>query len=144
VLDDEVKIGSFGAHLAIDDPLLAWLSGIAMLLTIIGTYGVAAHAIARRTKEIAVRLALGAPERAIVHLIVRFALIPTIAGILVGLGAGAAAAVVLERFVFGFEPSRATAYVSAGLLPLSLALVCSSWPARRAARIPPADSLRAE
>jgi putative ABC transport system permease protein len=66
--------------------LLGWFSTIAALLSIIGTYGIAARAVARLTKEIAVRLALGAPNRLIVQLVARSALIPTTAGIVVGPG----------------------------------------------------------
>jgi predicted permease len=124
--------------------LLAWFSVIAVLLTVIGTYGIAAQAVARRTKEIAVRLALGAPDWTIVQLIARSALIPTTAGIALGLGVGATAATLLESFVFGLEPSHIAPYASAGLVLITVALASSWWPARRAVRTPAAESLRAE
>jgi putative ABC transport system permease protein len=124
--------------------LLGWFSAIAVLLTIVGTYGIAAQAVARRSKEIAVRLALGAPDRAIVQLITRSALVPAVAGIAAGLAAGGAAATLLRHVVFGLEPSQAAAYTGAATLLLCVALASSWWPARRALRIPPAESLRAE
>ena len=117
---------------------------MAILLTIGGTHGIAAQAVIRRRKEIAVRLALGAPDRVVVRLITRAALIATTVGILIGIGTATAAGRLAQGLVFGLEPSEVGAYASAGLLLLTVALASSWWPTRQAIRVAPVETLRAE
>ena len=116
----------------------------ALALAVVGVYGLIAFAVARRTRELAIRMALGAQDRSVVALVVRHGVGLAAAGI----GLGIAAALALTRFLsgllYGVSPADATVYaaVSAGLVIVTTA---ASWlPARRATRVDPGIVLRAE
>jgi predicted permease len=124
--------------------LLTLFAGLALGLAGIGTYGVIAFLVSQSTREVGIRMALGATPRGILMLIVRQGLAVTVIGIGLGLGG----ALVLTRFMaallFGVE---ATDPVTFGAIPVVLgavALVASYLPARRAARVDPIASLRTE
>lgn len=124
--------------------ILAWFAGLALVLSLIGVYGLASDTVAQRTREIAIRLALGGPEGAVVRLVTRSALVATVAGLAVGLAGAAVAASAAHAFVFGLEPFRPSAYSSAAVLILGVAALGLWWPASRAVKIAPAQTLRAE
>ena len=141
-LDDYVR-----AELAAERMLfqiLVWFAGIAIVLSLIGVYGLASDTVARRTREIAIRLALGGPEGAVVRLVTRSALVSTVAGLTVGLAGAAVAASVARTLVFELEPFRPSAYTSTAVLTLGVAALGLWWPASRAVKIAPAQTLRAE
>jgi putative ABC transport system permease protein len=106
-------------------------------------YAVVAYNVAARRTEMAVRLAVGATPRALTGMVVRQGSVPIAAGIIVGLAGSAAAARSLRALLFGITPQDPPTYLAAGLALLVVALLSCWWPARRAARVSPIDSLRA-
>jgi hypothetical protein len=124
--------------------ILAWFAGLALALSLIGVYGLTSDTVARRRREIAIRLALGGPERAVIRLVTRSALVSTGTGVALGLGGAALAASGARTLVFGLEPFRPWPYTAAAALILAVAVLGLWWPASRAVRIQPAQTLRAE
>jgi putative ABC transport system permease protein len=120
------------------------LAGLALLLTSAGIYGVVAYTTALRTKEVGIRVALGASPRDIAAVVFRSALVPLTAGLIVG----ATGALILSRFVSSllFETSHtdSIAYLSAAVLLVSLGVIASIRPAWRAATADPLHALRTE
>ncbi len=115
-----------------------------LLLVAVGIAGVTAHGVTRRTREIGVRLALGANPVAVVGMVVRQVVAPVLVGLGVGLSAGLAVSRVLTSFLYEITPQDPVTHVAASSLLLAVALLASWLPARRAARVRPADALRAE
>jgi len=127
---------------------LAVLSGsfaaLALVLTSIGVYGVIAYAVRRRTREIGVRIALGAARPEVTRLLLAGVLRLLAVGVAIG-GVGAFFALrALRGTLFGIAPSDVTMPVVAGLLLAAVALVAGWIPARRAGRLDPMDALRQE
>lgn len=124
--------------------LLLIFAGLALLLAAIGVYALVAHSVAQRRKELAIRLALGAPAGAIRALIARQALAPVALGALAGLAAAAAGGRLLQSLLYGVNAGNpATLGAAAGVVLLAAALACV-LPARRATRVDPNAALRAE
>jgi ABC-type antimicrobial peptide transport system permease subunit len=124
--------------------LLALLAAVALVLAIVGVYGVTAHAVRQRTREIAIRLALGLTPRAVGRLLLG----EGAALMLVGLIAGGAAAVwgagVLRSQVYGIDRTSPATFAVAAVV-LTIAVVAGGYlPARRAARVDPSSVLRAD
>jgi len=128
--------------------VIAWLAGsvgvIAILLAAIGIYGVTAFAITLRTKELGVRVALGARSGQVLRLVMRRALAVASIGSLIGVAAAALATQLLSGFLFGIRPLDVPSFGSAIAVLLSMAVLASLLPARRAARLDPVIALRAE
>ena len=126
----------------------AWLFGLfgvaAMLMAAIGVYGVAMYAIAQRTKEIGIRMALGAARRDVSRLVVWQTLGPTLVGVACGLAAASLATRVVATMVYGVTPLDPVTFAGAALTLLNVALIASYLPARRAMRIDPLTALRCE
>lgn len=122
--------------------LLACFAGLALFLAAVGTYGVMAYAVTQRTKEIGIRVALGATRSAVLRGVVGEALKLA----LVGLIAGAIAAQFLTRFIaallFGVSPTDALTYVAVSVVLATVAVLASCVPARRALRVDPLTALR--
>jgi ABC-type antimicrobial peptide transport system permease subunit len=117
---------------------------IAVLLAAIGLYGVLAYSVARRTREIGVRMALGAQKGHVLGLIVRESAAVVGLGALIG-GAGAlAAGKAAAGLLFGIGPLDPVALGAAALVLALVCAVATLLPARRAARVDPAVALRAE
>jgi predicted permease len=115
-----------------------------LLLAAIGIYGVVAYSVGRRTREIGIRMALGADPRAIVRLLLRQGMVMTAIGIGVGLLAGAAAAQVLRSLLFGIPSLDPIAFGGAALLFSIVSVAASYIPARRALGVDPMIALRSE
>jgi predicted permease len=124
--------------------LMGFFGGLALLLAAAGVYGVAAYAVAQRTREIGVRMALGARARDVVALFVRQALWRVAAGGAVGLVLAIAVARLLGSVLYGVGSFDALSLAGAAGV-MTLAAVTASWlPARRAARVDPVVALRAD
>jgi putative ABC transport system permease protein len=124
--------------------LLGTFAGAALLMAVVGIYGVIAYSVAQRTREIGIRIALGAEPGALVRAVVRQAM-----GIaLYGITAGLAAAVVLTRFMasllYDVKPDDLATYVLVALSLTATAVLASFGPALRAARVDPLVALRYE
>jgi predicted permease len=117
---------------------------LAVILTAVGVYGVVAYATARRTREIAVRLALGADARGIVGLVVRDGLGWTIAGIAAGLAGALMLTRYLASLLFGIGAQDPATFAGVAVLLAITALVAAAIPAIRATRVDPMLALRSE
>jgi putative ABC transport system permease protein len=117
---------------------------VVLLLSAIGLYGVTSYAVNRRTREIGVRMALGADHGSVLRLVVRQGLMLTALGVTLGLVAGAAGAQVMRSLLFGISAFDPVAFGGATLLFGAVSLAASYLPARRATRIDPMIALRAE
>jgi ABC-type antimicrobial peptide transport system permease subunit len=124
--------------------LVGGFAAMALVLGVVGLYGVIAYSVSQRTREIGVRMALGAPRRSVYGLILREAGWLTGIGIVLGLGCSIGAATGMRKLLFGTEAWDATTLVSVALVLGSAAMLASYIPARRAAGVDPAEALRAE
>jgi predicted permease len=124
--------------------LMVCFAGLALALTCVGIYGVAAYAVSQRVQEIGLRMALGARPAGVVALVVRQGVAPAAAGLVVGLGVALLLTKVLSKLLFGIGPRDPLSFASVAVVLLGVAIVASYVPARRAARVDPAGALRAE
>ena len=124
--------------------LLAVFAGVAAALAAIGIYGLLAYAVEQRTREIGLRMALGAQRRQVLALVLRRGVALTLTGLTLGAAAAAGAARVLESLLFGVTPVDGTTYASVLLLFFLVALLAAYVPARRATRVDPLVALSAE
>jgi predicted permease len=117
---------------------------LALTLAAIGIYGVLSYSVSRRTREIGVRVALGATRRDVAALVVRESLTMTTVGIVIGLAAAAGLTRFLASILFEVQPGDPRTYAAAGAVLVAVALVATWLPARRAASVDPLIALRAE
>jgi ABC-type antimicrobial peptide transport system permease subunit len=133
----------------IDEPrmrasLVGLFAGLALLLGMLGIYGVASHTVTQRTQEISIRMALGAPGPEVARMVIGGALRLSAIGAAVGLLASMAMAKTLGSLLFGIQPlDPLTLIASCGFL-MTAAVAASYFPARRAMRIDPVIALRSE
>jgi predicted permease len=120
------------------------LGVVGLLLAAIGIYGVASYTVSRRTREIGIRLALGADRGSVLRLILRQGLILTAIGVTIGLACGAAASQLLRSLLFGVSVLDPLTFAGAPLLFVVIALAATYLPGRRATRMDPMVALRAE
>lgn len=124
--------------------LLSIASLVALLLGAVGIYGVVSYMVSLRRREIAVRLALGAAPRRVRRMVSMQALAVAVIGVVVGLGGALALTRFLSSLLYEVDPGDPVALTLAALSLVLVALVASWIPARRAARIEPAEALRSE
>ena len=124
--------------------LLGGFAALAMVLAMIGLYGVVSHLVTQRTREIGVRVALGAAARDVLGLVLRQGLRLALLGVGVGLVAALLLTGVMRSMLFGVGARDPVTFVAAPALLIAVAVLASWLPARRAARVAPIEALRAE
>ena len=124
--------------------LLGVAGGMALLLGLVGIYGVISYSVSQRTREIGVRMALGAERESVTRLFIGHGLALAAAGVGVGLVAAAAAMRLLATLLFGVEPVDPLTYGVAALGLAAATVTASYFPARRATQVDPASALRAD
>ena len=124
--------------------LLASFAVLALALAATGVYGIAAYAVTRRTREIGIRVTLGAGRAAVLRLIVSHGLALTLTGIALGVAGALATTQVLRAYLFDIGPRDPVVLTAVGLLVVATALVASYLPARRATKVDPMVALRYE
>ena len=124
--------------------LLSGFSIAALLLAAVGIYGVLAYSVSERTREIGVRVALGAEPGRIAALIIGGGARPVLAGIAVGIGGALALSTLLSSLLFGVGPRDPLTFVVVPIVLMNVALVAAYVPARRAARLDPMQALRTQ
>jgi predicted permease len=130
--------------LRVSATFIGYAAALAMLLTAIGLYGTLAFAVSRRTKEIGVRMALGAPRARVLGLIVGEGMTVVLAGALAGLGLAAAGSRLVTHLLYGSATADWLFYAGAAALVSLVGLFASLMPARRAAAVEPLVALRHE
>jgi ABC-type antimicrobial peptide transport system permease subunit len=124
--------------------MLALAGSMALLLGIVGLYGVVAYSVSQRQREVGVRMALGARREELVGMFVRHALTLTTAGVVIGLGAAWAVMRLMSSLLFGVKPVDLVTYGVVSLVLIATAALSSYLPARRAATVNPVETLRSE
>ena len=122
--------------------VLAAFAALALTLAAIGIYGVLAYSVAQRTREIGIRMALGASAGNVRQLIVRQGMTPAIIGLAVGLLAAFWLTLLMEKLLYGVAPRDPLTFVSVGVFLMVIAWVACYAPARRATVVAPTEALR--
>ena len=117
---------------------------VALVLAAIGIFGVLSYAVAQRTREIGIRMALGAQHRAVLGLVVRDAMILAGIGVVAGLLAASYLSTTLATLLFEVSPADPLTFLGAAILLMAVALIASYLPARRATDVDPLTALRAD
>jgi ABC-type antimicrobial peptide transport system permease subunit len=124
--------------------LSAFFAALALLLASIGLYGLMSYAVTRRTREIGVRVAVGAQRQNVLWLVLRETLTLTLLGIAIGIPSAIAATRLIASMLFDLSPSDLPTIAAVSLLLLLVAFFAGYLPARRASAIDPIVALRTE
>jgi len=124
--------------------IMSSFAAMAMFLAAVGIYGVMSYSVQQRTQEIGIRIALGAEASQARNMVVRQGLTLTIVGVVIGLSAAWELAVLLQGFMVGVRPRDPVVFVAVPIILMAIALLAIWFPAARASRISPVESLRCE
>ncbi|HJZ97556.1 MAG TPA: ABC transporter permease [Candidatus Solibacter sp.] len=124
--------------------MLAIAGFMALLLGVIGIYGIISYAVSQRTREMGIRLALGAQQRSLKRMFVRYGLVLAGIGVAIGLSAAIGLTRLMRSLLFEISPLDPLAFAAAPILLVAAALLASYLPARRAAAVDPVEALRME
>ena len=124
--------------------LVGSFSAVALLLAGLGTYGLLSYAVSQRTREIGIRMALGAQSGELLRLVLWEAMSLTFVGLTIGLFAGLATARFLSSFLYGVKPNDPVTFAGVALLSVGTAVLACYIPAQRAMRVEPLAALRHE
>jgi ABC-type antimicrobial peptide transport system permease subunit len=132
----------------LQERMLGTLSGLfgvlSLILVSVGVYGVMAFQVARRQKEIGVRMALGARPVQVTGMILAETAVPVGVGVAMGLAAALGITRLAEKMLYGVAPTDAVTFAGASMILMILALLAAYVPSRRAARLSPVETLRCE
>ena len=124
--------------------LLGTFAGLALILASVGIYGVVAYSVTQRTRELGLRIAIGAQQRDVVAMVLRESLVVVAVGMAVGVAAALLATRALSGLLFGISPLDPVTWTAVTCLLFGVAFLASYVPARRATRVDPMIALRAE
>ncbi len=124
--------------------LLGVASGVALLLGLVGVYGVISYSVTQRTAELGMRMALGARTEDVTNMVLRQGLVLSLGGLVVGLALALGLTRVMEGLLFDISPRDPVTFAMVPVVLIAVALMASYIPARRAARVDPMEALRAE
>jgi ABC-type antimicrobial peptide transport system permease subunit len=117
---------------------------IALVLAVVGVYSVIAYVAAQRTREVGIRLALGAEVGNVRAMFLRYGLGLTVAGIVLGMGGAILLTRILSALIYGVSRTDVVTYIAVSAMLLAAALLAASLPVRRASRVDPVIALRSE
>jgi len=138
----EERLGESLAHARFNMLLLAVFAGLALLLSAVGIYSVLSYNVRRRTREIGIRMALGADGQNVVRLVVLDGMRPALIGLAIGLAASLALGRALESLVFGIRATDPLTFAAVTALLALVALTACALPAWRASRVEPTAALQ--
>ena len=124
--------------------LLAVFSLIALIVAMVGLYGLISYSVAQRTQELGIRLALGAGRGAVLRLVMRQGLILAVSGVILGVGGSYGLTRLMRSLLYGVSATDVWTFTICALLFIAIALLASFVPARRASQLDPAEALRTE
>ena len=124
--------------------LIGSFAALALILATVGLYGLISHMVLQRTREIGIRVALGAQRRDIMMMVLRQGIVATLAGVAIGIVGALALTRLLRSLLYGVNPGDGLTFLSVALLLMVVALVACAIPARRATRVDPIVALRYE
>jgi ABC-type antimicrobial peptide transport system permease subunit len=141
-MEDNLEVWRAPSRIA--TALSAALGALALLLALIGVYGMVSYSVSRSVREIGIRMALGADGSDVMRDVLRQAMSPVMIGGLIGIAGSAAVSWVLSSMLFGLSAHDPVAFVTAPCFLVMVALVASYVPARRATKVDPIAALRHE
>ena len=124
--------------------LLGIFAGVALVLAAVGLYGVMSYSVSWRTREIGIRMALGAKRADVLRLVVRQGMVMTLSGLAIGLAGAFSISRVLRSLLHGVSPTDPVTFIVVSVVLLAVALLACLVPARRATRVDPIIALRTE
>jgi ABC-type antimicrobial peptide transport system permease subunit len=124
--------------------VLGVFAGVTLLLAVIGVHGLLSYTVAQRTRELGIRMALGAGGGALLRMVIRQGMVPVVAGVTLGLAGALAGGRVLRSLLFGVGAADPVTFVAVTGFLVGTALAAIYIPARRAARSDPMAALRSE
>ena len=139
----EERLGDASAGRRFDTLLLSGFAVVALFLAAMGIYAVVAHSVAQRTREVGIRVALGATAQDVVTLVVREGMTLPVFGLAVGIASSLAVAQLLRSALYGVSATSVSVYAAVTLLLGVVATLACYVPARRTARVDPVVALRA-
>jgi putative ABC transport system permease protein len=140
---DEIRADSVAGE-RLNLTLFSLFAGIALVLAIVGIYGVMSYSVTQRTHEIGIRMAIGARPRDVFTMILGHGMKLALIGVVIGLVGAFALTRLMATMLFGVEPTDATTFAGISLILITVALLACYLPGRRATKVEPTISLRYE
>jgi putative ABC transport system permease protein len=140
---DEIRAESVAPE-RLNLTLLSLFAGIALVLAIVGIYGVMSYSVTQRTHEIGIRMAIGAQPRDVFRMVIGQGMMLALIGVGIGLLGAFALTRLMTTMLFGVEPTDPATFAAIAALLTSVALVACYIPGRRATKVDPVESLRYE
>ena len=140
---DEI-LGASIARTSFTLVMLGLAAGVALLLGLVGVYGVISYIVSQRTREMGVRLALGATKAEVSRMVLSHGAVLGVVGVLVGMGAAVGLTRLMSALLFGVNPVDPLTYGTLASVLVTVVLLASYLPARRAAKVDPTEALRWE